>query len=253
LDENAHNIALDAQLLDTNRRATTTATMHTHVRRNAYVYTTADLALTVLECDDTTTLQEVSLLDNHSGSSSGTAAADDNGINKVAAPNPIPIRAALNKLGLFDSARCRSGGGDGIVAAAQQPPVVVVVTRRVVLSSPTEMDGLSKKLEKLRHQRALYHQPIRRAHRMRLDDARVAYMYCDIFSIPEEKELCDTATTSITDRKDNDDDDGVEESFDCHVVCQIRREVHASVSAARKCRLPALVEIPDAQDADGDY
>jgi hypothetical protein len=251
--ENAHKTLHSTQLLDTNARATTT-TMHTHVRRNAYVYTTADLALTVLECDDTTTLQEVSLLDNHSGSSSGSG-TDDDGINKVAAPNPIPIRAALNKLGLFDSVRCRSGGGDGIVAAAQQPPVVVVTTtRRVVLSSPTEMDGLSKKLEKLRHQRALYHQPIRRAHRMRLDDARVAYMYCDIFSIPEEKELCDTATTtSITDRKDNNDDGGVEESFDCHVVCQTRREVHASSSAARNCRLPALVEIPDAQDADGDY
>jgi hypothetical protein len=69
------------QLLDTNGRATTT--MHSHVRRNAYVYTTADLAMTVIDCDETT-FQKVPLApDNHSGT------AED----CIKETSPIPIEA----------------------------------------------------------------------------------------------------------------------------------------------------------------
>jgi hypothetical protein len=85
---------LHSQLLDTNGRATTT-TMHSHVRRNAYVYTTADLAMTVLDCDETTFPKVPLAPDNHSGS--GTAA------DCIKETSPIPIQAALNKLGLHDS------------------------------------------------------------------------------------------------------------------------------------------------------
>jgi hypothetical protein len=212
--------------------------MHSHVRRNAYVYTTADLAMTVMNGDDDdATLQDVSLTpdDHHSGSSSssGTAA-----ITKER-PSPIPIRVALEKLGLYDSSHC---GGD----------IVVVTPVRTVASSKTAIMAGSSKLEKLRHQRALYHQPYPHAHRMRIDDVRVVYAYCEIFPIPEENEDDDAASTTTS---TNDLNDGVvvaettkDCSFDCRVVCQIRTEVHA---LARK-RPPALVEIPDEEDDDDD-
>jgi hypothetical protein len=94
LDENAHKALHTTQLLDTNGRGTTT-TMHSHVRRNAYVYTTADLAMTVLDCDETTSSKVPLAPDNHSGS--GTAA------DCIKETNPIPIEAGVNKLGLDDS------------------------------------------------------------------------------------------------------------------------------------------------------
>jgi hypothetical protein len=192
--------------------------MHSHVRSNAHVYTPADLAMTVLDFDHDT-LQEVSLApDNHSGSSGANADSTKE------IPSPIPIREALKKLGLQESPRC----GNGIVA----PPV------RTVLSSKRNMDGFSK-LEKLRQQQALYHQPIRHAHRMRLNDVHVVYAYCEIFPIPEE---CEDTTAGTSDGVS--ETAFLEESFDCRVVCKLRREVHAS---ARK-RPPALVEIPDEED-----
>jgi hypothetical protein len=74
----------------TNRR---NPAMHSHVRRNAYMYTTADLAMTAIDCNNYT-LKEVSLaLDNHSGGSSGIA-------DCTKETYPLPIQAALNKPGL---------------------------------------------------------------------------------------------------------------------------------------------------------
>jgi hypothetical protein len=71
--------------------------MHSHVRRNAYMYTTADLAMTAIDCNNYT-LKEVSLaLDNHSGGSSGIT-------DCTKETYPLPIQAAaLNKLGLLGS------------------------------------------------------------------------------------------------------------------------------------------------------
>jgi hypothetical protein len=71
--------------------------MHSHVRRNAYMYTTADLAMTAIDCDNYT-LKEVSLApDNHSGRSSGIA-------DCTKETNTLSIQqAALNKLGLLGS------------------------------------------------------------------------------------------------------------------------------------------------------
>jgi S-adenosylhomocysteine hydrolase len=65
--------------------------MHLHVRRNAYMYTTADLAMTAIDCNNYT-LKEA--LDNHSGGSSGIA-------DCTKETYLLPIQqAALNKLGL---------------------------------------------------------------------------------------------------------------------------------------------------------
>jgi hypothetical protein len=61
------------------------------------MYTTADLAMTAIDCNNYT-LKEVSLaLDNHSGGSSGIT-------DCTKETYPLPIQAAaLNKLGLLGS------------------------------------------------------------------------------------------------------------------------------------------------------
>jgi hypothetical protein len=75
----------------TNRRS---PAMHSHVRRNAYMYTTADLAMTAIDCDNYTLKEVLFAPNDHSGESSGIA-------DCTKETYPLPIQqAALNKLGL---------------------------------------------------------------------------------------------------------------------------------------------------------